>query len=439
MMGNNYPKRYIAHIVLEANTPLKVGSSDIDMLQDSPIQKDWNGLPMILGTSIVGVLRKSFKSTFADEVFGDEDSKKKDAKGSRIVISNALLCDEDMQVYEGLNTTESDFLKQFDSLPLREHVKINHKGVAENKFDEEVVYKGSRFVFRMEFIADENDEMHWKSLLQNIQRNSFRLGGGTTKGFGEMSVVTQFSNYDLFFVKDEAYSEVSSSLNTLHKLPLSVEEEHDSQFIEYSLIIEPDDFFMFGSGFGDDDADQIQVKEKTIVWDEDKGSFTDYQILMPASSLKGALVHRTAFYYNKTQMQKENNYTPQAVEKNLAVKALFGEAKESDDKLGTKGKVLFSDVYIDDKKQEKVFDHVSIDRFTGGAIEGMLFNEKTVAQKDTWHIQILLENANIDADYTEAFEQALNDITTGMLALGGTTNKGHGIFTGKVLRNGEAL
>ena len=44
--------RHIAHIIIEADTPLKVGSNDSDFLQDSPLQKDFNGLPMILGTSI---------------------------------------------------------------------------------------------------------------------------------------------------------------------------------------------------------------------------------------------------------------------------------------------------------------------------------------------------------------------------------------------------
>ena len=52
--------RFVAHITIEAKTPLKVGSNENDILQDSPIQKDWNNLPMILGTSIAGVLRKEF-------------------------------------------------------------------------------------------------------------------------------------------------------------------------------------------------------------------------------------------------------------------------------------------------------------------------------------------------------------------------------------------
>ena len=73
-------KRHIAHIVIEAETPLKVGSNASDFVQDAPVQKDWNGLPMILGTSIAGVLRKDFEKTFdktkAEDIFGKENGSK---------------------------------------------------------------------------------------------------------------------------------------------------------------------------------------------------------------------------------------------------------------------------------------------------------------------------------------------------------------------------
>ena len=47
--------RFLAQITLQAKTPLKVGSGDSDFLSDAPVQKDFNALPMILGTSIAGV------------------------------------------------------------------------------------------------------------------------------------------------------------------------------------------------------------------------------------------------------------------------------------------------------------------------------------------------------------------------------------------------
>jgi CRISPR/Cas system CSM-associated protein Csm3 (group 7 of RAMP superfamily) len=197
---------------------------------------------------------------------------------------------------------------------------------------------------------------------------------------------------------------------------------------------------MFGAGFGDKDADQTPVYEEVVDYKNSK--LTKKQILMPASSIKGALSHRTAFYYNKMMLDEGKDYK-QVEEKNDAVKAIFGHKKElAEDKkteLGQKGKVLFSDCFKEcaNDVQPKVFDHVSIDRFTGGAIEGALFNEKTIAQKDTWLVEILLEKSVENTNYIKAFEKALDDVCTGMLALGGATTKGYGAFEGTVIKDGE--
>ena len=96
---------------------------------------------------------------------------------------------------------------------------------------------------------------------------------------------------------------------------------------------------------------------------------------------------------------------------------------------------MISDVYLDktSSKDTKVFDHVSIDRFTGGAIDSALFQEKTIASKETFILEILInENKVKEKVALEAFKKALEDITTGMLSLGGATTKGHGIFTGEL-------
>ncbi|WP_299187696.1 hypothetical protein [uncultured Campylobacter sp.] len=43
-------KRFLVHVIIEAKTPLKVGDGKNDLFLDAPVQRDWNGLPMILGT-----------------------------------------------------------------------------------------------------------------------------------------------------------------------------------------------------------------------------------------------------------------------------------------------------------------------------------------------------------------------------------------------------
>ena len=404
--------RYIAHIRLEAETPLKVGSADSDFMKDSPIQKDWNGLPMILGTSIAGVLRKDFEG-HVDDVFGKEF-------GSKVIFSNALLVDEEGKVNEGLLLEKTPFLELFDNLPQREHTAITEKGVAleHSKFDEEVVYKGTQFKFSLEMLEDKSS---FDQLLEMLQSPAFRLGGGSTKGFGKFKILEILTQT---LENPQSLANYSSSLNNTNgrRVDLSTNNQAKNHTI-YTLKISPDNFFMFGSGFGDDDADQIPVLEKII--DYKAKGLSENHILIPATSLKGAIAHRTAYHYN---LQNELFIGNEKAKK--VVTELFGEAKNSKDEIeGSRGKLLFSDLFKLDRDESKVFDHVAIDRFTGGGLDGALFQEKTTAQQDEWEVEILLEN-RVNELFIKAFEATLDDVCNGMLALGGATTKGHGVFNG---------
>lgn len=425
--------KFIANITIEAKTPLKVGSKAIDFLQDSPVQKDWNDLPMILGTSLAGVLRKEFKKEFSeekvDDIFGyeskqsnkDEDREK--IKGSRLIISNALLCDEDGEVCEGLLTQKSDFLQNFSSLPKRDHTAITSKGVAleHSKFDEEVVYKGSRFKFNLELLVDNGiKEDDFKNILNILYKNSFRVGGGSTKGFGKIEVIN--IKYDEFDNNSDKYKNFTNSLNITLSKPFKAENIEDKEYRVYKITLTPDDFYMFG-GWYDSEADNSSVYEKIILHEDSVSKISKRKILIPASSIKGAISHRTTFYYNLLNKKFVGDDAFENVE------AIFGTKKDND-KNGNKGKVIFSDIFLNDDEKTKIFDHVSIDRFTGGAIEGALFQEKTISSKQELKFEILLDK-KVEDKALEAFEKALDDLCIGMLPLGGATTKGHGVFTGK--------
>ena len=198
---------------------------------------------------------------------------------------------------------------------------------------------------------------------------------------------------------------------------------------------------MFGSGFGDKDADQTSVLESVI--DYENKCLGKRKILIPASSVKGALSHRTAFHFNK--INKQFGEKAKVGSENEAVREIFGYEKNKNDK-GAKGKILISDCFLDydEAKDTKVFEHVSIDRFTGGAIDSALFQEKAVAKRDEFIIEILLKNYVCGDKENEAFnnalgafEAALDDVVQGRLSLGGATTKGYGFFKGKVLKYNE--
>lgn len=453
-------KRFLAHVIIEAKTPLKVGGGKNDLFLDAPVQRDWNGLPMILGTSVAGILRRAFEDNAgkdaANEIFGTKREKKdqgengkvskdenkkedEDLLGSRLIISNALLLvDKNNKVCEELLLEKNEFLRLFDNLPIRDHVAIGANGAAKDagKFDEEVVFKGTRFKFSLEFDGSKEE---FEEILNLLCDPTLRLGGGSSKGFGSLGILEiKWGEFE----PDRYSSSLNFSSDGFAKfMPDSAADGNLKRYIRYELKISPDDFFMFGSGFGDRDADQTPVLESVI--DYENKCLGKRKILIPASSVKGALSHRTAFHFNK--INKQFGEKAKVGSENEAVREIFGYEKNKNDK-GAKGKILISDCFLDydEAKDAKVFEHVSIDRFTGGAIDSALFQEKAVAKRDEFTIEILLKNDVRDDEEKEAFynalgafEAALDDVVKGRLSLGGATTKGYGFFKGKVLKYNE--
>lgn len=464
-MGSNttiYDLRFLAHIILEAETPIVIGSGRKTMLTDSEILKDYNGLPYIPGTSIAGVIRHALPVDLGNKFFGLKDDKNN--KGSEIVFSEAKLLNGSGLVIDRLCDTVDNFSKRFKNLPKRNHVRISHRGVAEDhgKFDEEVIYKGCRFCFEIEMVARSSEKEYasntFDQVLTEIQKDTFRIGGGTRVGFGKMHPVSiKKRSFDL--KKKEELSSYLATNSSLEKDYSGWEDFKnnsikDQNWIKYSLTLKPMDFFSFGSGKGDNDVDTVPVKESYVKWDGNNGFFVENALLIPASSLKGALAHRVAYYYNlkhkiyamQIPVEEFENYTGS---NNPAVRMLFGCQKEGEG--GTvqkRGIAIFNDIFAD-YPGDKILNHVAIDRFTGGAMDGALYSEKVVygiveKKQITFHTEVLIEKLpaidNNDIEQTiyndaiDAFEKALGDINDGLLPLGGGNGRGHGIFKCKFTR-----
>jgi CRISPR/Cas system CSM-associated protein Csm3 (group 7 of RAMP superfamily) len=476
-----YTHRYLARFVIEAETPLAVGSGERDVMTDRLVATDLNGLPFIPGTALAGILRHSLttphNTSKMDELFGFQQGD--EGQGSRLILSSAQMVGKNGKAIDGLQTIDfnDEFYANFQNLPIRQHVRISHKGAAEQggKFDEQVVYKGTRFCFEMELVGNKDDEKAWDQLLDEFNNPAFRIGGGTRKGFGAIKVKEMKNEVLKLTDEDEKdlnrYLEKTSELND--KFWMAIEGKRpdagETNWIKYELALIPDDFFLFGSGFGSEDgsADMSYVTEKVIDWESGEGKFTDEKVLIPATSVKGALAHRTAFHFNrdiklfsdqimdggKMEAMLKNGYgIPESLKKfdsnnqehrlvmasegNPAVRALFGYSANNND--GQRGNVLFSDIFLSDKdkSKQKLLNHVAIDRFTGGAIEGALFSEEVAASKEQFNLKIFVKEG-VNPDYLKAFECALNDICTGMLPLGGGTMRGHGCFNGELFKNGK--
>jgi CRISPR/Cas system CMR subunit Cmr4 (Cas7 group RAMP superfamily) len=456
--------RYIARFIIEADTPLFVGSGEASLITDALVQRDFNGLPMIYGTSLAGVLRHSLEDFDKEnekkwkEIFGYQDRKK--GQGARLKISNAYMMLNENQCAEGIQDINATILSKYQNLPVRQHVRINERGTAEKGglFDNEICYKGTRFIFEIELIGTEKDQDAWQQILQRVNHPAFRIGQGTRNGYGSLKVWKQFEKmFDLSNDNDfEVYSKFDNSLN----VQLNFEEpkaSDNSNYTEYKLELKPDSlFFNFSSGYGDTQVDNTPLTEEIAIY-SDKGIQFKDRTIIPAASIKGALSHRVCFHYNKLKGNFAEIIKPEEKKNyinanNQAVFSLFGGVSdlnkiETDERNEKKeylkkqrGKVILNDLYYEDIDNQKIFNHVAIDRFTGGGMDGALFSEKVSYKADnkiSFSLYVQKYQADESNHIEEAIEHTLTDLCKGLLPLGGMTTKGNGIFVGKYSKNNE--
>jgi CRISPR/Cas system CSM-associated protein Csm3 (group 7 of RAMP superfamily) len=528
-----YATNYRARLTVEAAGPLAIGSGRKGLNVDRLVARDAYGLPYLPGTSLAGCLRSSLAGLLdcgeIDGLFGYQDHDQ--GAGSRLVVSSGHLVGSDGKVVGeagGLPNYEDTYLKSLTDvdLPERDHVRINSRGVADGraKFDEQLIPKGVRFVFEMSLQGTAEEGEIWKQLLTQFHQPFFRIGGGTRKGFGKLSIIDVHQCVlDLRETEQlNAYLNTSAALNALLPPALTTSfapatAPKSDKWATYTLQLKARDFFSFGQGQGGIAADgrikdgwvaKQPKRETTVVWPNGIPTLVNKEkthYLIPGTSIKGALSHRTAFHFNKAkghcvedrktykpaleyeavvadllgekaepttregiereierlkqlqagvkQLKLEESKTykrftaeleviqtdiPNVGERNDAVRALFGFAVEpGDEESAQRGRVLIDDVFLDKKQvTPKVFSHVMIDRFTGGAKAGALFNEEVASTKEEIKLTIHVDKVAFEGDDWElirsAFQDALLDLSGGQLPLGGGTAKGHGIFTGTV-------
>lgn len=444
----------IAHIVFEADSALRVGCGDANALFDSPIQRDFNEMPMILGTSLCGVIRNEAEIALgkskAKDLFGDANGTQNTS--SKLIFSNALILDDEMRVNERLTPLceieNHSFLRHFLHLPQRQHNKIAHNGTCEDggKFDEDIIFKGTRFKFSIEMqCKNDDDKQDFFSILNMLYLSHFRIGAGKSKGFGKINIIN--INYD--FLENIP----SASLNETLSQTFTPNIASCAKFIRYDLYLKAENAFLFGSGFGDMEVDNIGVLEQVINYQTK--SFQK-MLLIPASSIKGAISHRTKFYINQKLITfiNGNNDTARA---DSIHSLLFGcgddssdsnnksdsssrgvSNNKSDSSGGKRGRLLISDIYLSNYK-EQIFAHNCVDRFSHAAKERALFQEKAYLGDEEFMLTIFVESSTSD-DFQialKAFENALDDICNAMLPLGAMSSKGHGFFKGKMTKTNK--
>lgn len=444
--------RYVARIVIEFTTPVIVSSGTEGEISDSVFVSDANGLPAIPGSSLAGVMRSAYESVYgeseANEMFGFQ-GKNNIGKGSMLSVSWACIHDSKNTPVEGIAEIDMEDSVLIDAKTpgIRDHVKINHLGAADTdengKFDESPVSVGHRFTFEMELKGSEADKEKWENLKKIIFLGSLRIGGKTRRGFGAFQIVSMKEGiFDL--QKKEEFEKYSKHFVALaHKNNLETVSsdiyKSDSHIGEIILELSPEGYWMFGGG--DDPkgiSDMAPVRWNAVKWNQGIGKIAE-KILIPGSAIKGALAHRITFHYNRIKNFFADGKTAEEIksvaEKNQAVRELFGFVDGDKSK---KGCVMIDDILLEKDPESQLVHHVSIDRFTGGARDTALFDERPFWQGDKIKIRILIENREYSEETKEAFKSAIEDLISGRLQLGAGSGRGEGYFSGKKKYNETA-
>jgi len=474
METSNHNICSIARIIIEAATPLKVGSGQSSVKTDAVIARDVNGLPYIPGTTLTGLMRHAMEQseggkTQTERIMGFQSKDK--GQGSWLSVTEAKVIGSDGWPVDGLHKpgdiVDDSFLSKFAQMPIRQHVRIGHKGTTEQagKFDEEIIPQGTRFCFDLELLSDsEHAEQDFTSLLSILTGDTFRIGGGSRKGYGKITVVDiRTCRLDLKKEQDmQAYLDKTSDLSQDWQGFDSTfkQEVNNDKVVRYELHLHPVDFIFFSNGLGDPEngTDKAAIREAFITWsnngkgvEEPHWQDAKRSLVVPASSVKGAIAHRTAFYYNQRRgvfsdmLDNDKDSIQQVTKRNEAVVALFGtEGEEKGSKGKRRGHVLVSDIVREQQSdtQSKILNHVKIDRFTGGAIDGALYDEEPLyatGEEMVLTFTLLPDDEARKPHVTGSFEEALRDVCRGMLPLGGNVNHGSGCFHGKLIKNGETI
>ena len=487
----------IARIVLESRTPLSIGTGRADGGYDSELLRDANGLPAIPGSSLAGVLRalwvREHGSEQANALFGYQQGNQGGA--SALEVSWGCLHNAKDKAVQGRVKWEDlkkdallgKVLQQAVAPVARDRVRIHHRGAADTegrgKFDRSVLPAGHRFTVELS-LWDNDREDHkgnWEEVLKLFSHPLFRLGGGTRAGLGVMDVLRLHEgSFDLREHKGrEHFTTLSRDLNDVNALSdKDVKSRYEvsnwQDLTTMDIALEPEDYWRIGQGDPEDlkeDAanqrptsdkdkkppDMLPRLEARVKWMNGKGEYGDQQLLVPASSIKGVLAHRTAFHANrlggkwagKGHLTADRLKTYDKSTDEPHVQALFGHAKEDSEKEGKRsgnkgqaGCVLIDDVYVTFKESDlDNMMHNVIDRFTGGVREHLLFEEQVVRGKDI-QLRIVIDTKRLAAEKKvialQAFKLALRDLTSGRLAVGAASGRGHGFFTGKYTWKGEA-
>ncbi|MBK7477400.1 MAG: hypothetical protein IPI11_15890 [Haliscomenobacter sp.] len=402
--------RVVGKIVLKATltneTPLLIGRGGGEAV-DIEVMRLPDGKPYIPASSIAGCLR-SFTAGVEGYFWGKTGRNQKTGNSEQNPLQSHIRFDD--LIPNTLHTTEN--------ITMRDGVKIDHKkGIAEDKkkYDYQIVEPGIAFPFQAEITLRASTKEAVTDVVSGIKtalnNPNFRIGANTNTGFGKIRC-EGFKAYHFQFPQDaeDWFSYLDTGNISISEMPIegtSNFNQKDSFSIEATFRLKSS--LMIGAyGIKGSEPDKSQLKSKE-------------RYVLPGKSIRGAIRHRAVKIWKLMGKHKDED----------ELLNLFGDVNEKE-KVQIRSRLRVEEFLFQDKEVEPmVQNRIRIDRFTGGVIDGALFNSEPVWTTGQEKIKLtftILKNAT--PDEKKLLLLLLKDLWLEDLAIGGEKNVGRGVLTG---------
>lgn len=461
---------YLARFTLEAHTPWSLSTGNPDGVFDTALVRDANGLPALPGSTLAGVLRHLYQQDYGEQaskqLFGYQSrgaGHDDNGAGSSVQVAWGCIMDSKGHAVEGLAAASQPqrlredpllaaLLTQADAPITRDRVRIGARGAASDtgKFDRGILPAGHRFACEISLWSDQSADPRWQRLLGLLADPRLRLGASTRSGLGACRIVGLWQRgFDLANSTDaDAFRSLPADIASHDCLKRyeAVQTGLPEGWLRSDLCLSAEDFWRIGNGneplghYANGKApDALPAVEERIHWDDSGHGSRRLQLaLLPASSLKGALAHRVAYYANCLNNNWADSHSPGAdwdksdpENGSPEVQELFGFSRDNageEQATGQAGRIYLDDAAIEvSAEQVGMMMHNAIDRYTGGVRDRLLFGEELLWQTQ-FTITCLIDSRELSSQALQALQLALNDLASGRLSLGAGGGRGHGRF-----------
>ncbi len=400
---------------LRLDASLHIGSSDITVETDAALLRDASGRFYIPGTSIAGSLRARAGDRFDEQdlinaVFGWQD--RETGQKSKLFVADAIYHD-------------AFFSTVRDGVAIDRRYGAAYPGA---KYDLEITPPDLELDLIIRLETRDNDETEMMrhlvfEIMEDFRLGKIRLGGQKSRGLGRCRFEYVWHTLDFndlnqvrtFLIAKGVENKVDALPRTTYKPASELTRQKGTGEIDVRIEMAVDSgSFLIKDGREGDETDAVFTR----VYGKN-GESVDY---IPGSSVKGvfrsraekilrtlgrdicdildkergcaAVIKQKIDEKTEACRKKDCEFGDKDAfeivrQESCPVCRLFGNGQWA-------SRILFSDAFFEKKPKKKTRDNVAIDRFTGGAAEGRLFNAAPVVQGKTSFRILIRKPDNFD-------------------------------------------